>query len=402
MRFLASLVFYVFFLVPLVSASEPILLSDYLAEVRERNLGLKIDGARAEATEGRSVGLAIPPPMAAFAQMKDDAGISRGFEITQTIPFPTKLISNRSARKEESRSENEIRFAREAETLAEAKRIYFTLWFAQEKISVLNEKKEALGSHIKLARSGVRSDSFLKIHLLKSESDFDLLENEIAEANQSLLEARAKAAEFINRDFESFDRTATEPPESKVPTKPEKIGYSHQLNAKRHSLESIKFLESESKSSWLPDLSLRYKQMGAGSMFGRYNEFTVGATLPFIFFWEPNASSRDSTLKRIQAEFELEEVGRRIENERYLLTQRATSLRTQLESIKSRLIPRAKSRMGLVHNIVPRDMESLQDHRETMEAFPELRLRALELRFAYETTVSELEKYLFREAASHE
>jgi hypothetical protein len=38
-------------------------------------------------------------------------------------------------------------------------------------------------------------------------------------------------------------------------------------------------------------------------------------------------------------------------------------------------------------------METLQDHRETMEAFPELKLKVLDLRGRYEGAVAELVKY---------
>ncbi len=322
--------------------------------------------------------------------------------INQSIPFPTKLTSDHSARKNESNSQKEMALAREHEILAQAKRVYFSLWAAQEKIEILKEKKEVIGNHIKLSRSGVRSDSFLKIHLLKSESDLDLLENEIEESNQALREAKILAAELINVDIASFNVIATEPPESKISNSAEKFDQSHQIGAKKYTLESFKSVESAAKASWLPDFNLRYKKMGPGSMFGQYDEVMVGVTLPFVFFWEPNAVSKDASQKRVQAELELEQEKRRIENESYALTQKAASLQNQLENIKTKLLPRAKVRMNLVHNIVPRDMESLQDHRETMEAFPDLKLKALGLRLEYETTVSELEKYRSSEAPTHE
>ncbi|MBS1963241.1 MAG: TolC family protein [Bdellovibrionales bacterium] len=382
-----------------LSASERISLSDYLAKVRENDLELKTEVSKAEAADARSSGIALPPPMVAFARMRDDAGTSRGYEINQMIPFPTKLTNDHSGRKEESRAQKEMNLAKEREILAQAKRAYFSLWVAQEKIEILKEKKDIIEGHIKLSRSGVRSDSFLKIHLLKSESDLDLLENEIEEANQALRESKVRAAELVNADAASFDVTASEPPESKVSSSTEKTGLSHQVESKRHTLESFKSFESVANSSWLPDFTLRYKQMGPGSMFGQYNEAMVGVTLPFVFFWEPNAASKDASQKRVQAELELEQAERRIENERYSLTRKAMSLKSQLENINTKLLPRAKTRMNLVHNIVPRDMESLQDHRETMEAFPDLKLKALDLRLEFETAVSELEKYTSSEAA---
>ena len=58
--------------------------------------------------------------------------------------------------------------------------------------------------------------------------------------------------------------------------------------------------------------------------------------------------------------------------------------------------------MKAVHNLAPRDMETLQDHRETREAFPELQMKALELRLLYEETVTEIEKYLPGKEMAHE
>lgn len=382
--------------------SDRISLPEYLARVREANLGLKIENTKIEASDARSVGVALPPPMVAYAQMKDAAGTSRGFEINQTIPFPTKLSSDHSARKAESRSQKEMSLANQREVLSQAKQIYFSLWAVQEKIVVLYDKKNILQNHVKLSRSGVRSDSFLKIHLLKSESDLDLLENEIEETKQALREAKVRAAEFVNADISNFDVLAVEPPKSKPPGKAKDSDHSHQVESKKFALEGFKAWESNAKSSWLPDLSLRYKKMGPGSMFGQYNEVMVGVSLPFVFFWEPNSASKEAGQKRLQAELELEQEKRKIERESYTLLQKITSLNGQLENIEERLIPRAKTRMGLVHNIVPRDMESLQDHRETMEAFPELRLKALELRLAYEGAISEFEKFDRTEVSEHE
>ena len=64
-----------------------------------------------------------------------------------------------------------------------------------------------------------------------------------------------------------------------------------------------------------------------------------------------------------------------------------------------KLIPRAEKRMRLVRNQAPRDMETLQDHREIMEAFPDLKLKSLALREQYEEAVSELEKYMRKNQA---
>jgi hypothetical protein len=69
---------------------------------------------------------------------------------------------------------------------------------------------------------------------------------------------------------------------------------------------------------------------------------------------------------------------------------------------KNKLLPRAEQRMKIVHNLAPRDMETIQDHRETMEAFPNLKMAELELRMQYEETIAELEKYIANKGPFHE
>ncbi|MEK7071068.1 MAG: hypothetical protein AAB966_04635, partial [Patescibacteria group bacterium] len=71
-------------------------LEAFLNKVREQNLDLKVESAKSEAAQANAVGLAIPPPMVGVNQMRTDTGnTANGFEISQSIPFPTKLTGDR-------------------------------------------------------------------------------------------------------------------------------------------------------------------------------------------------------------------------------------------------------------------------------------------------------------------
>jgi outer membrane protein TolC len=374
-------------------AQETMSLSTFLNKVKEQNLDLKVESAKRDALEAKSVGLAIPPPMVSVNQMNMETGdTARGFEVNQAIPFPTKLTSDHSARDYAAKSQNEFRLARQNEILAQAKVLYFSLWASQEKLNLLSEKKNVIKNHIKLARSSARSDSFAGVHVLRAESDLDLLENEILTAEQVLNEKQNEVAVLINVD-PSFKIVAEDPLLSEVP-KIDSIDSSHQVQMMKFSLESLRSKESQAKSSWFPDLNIRYKEMGASNMYPRYNEVMVGVTLPFVFFWQPNSESKAASSERLQAEYEVEKQRRTIDADKKVLLSKLESLKKQIDTLKKKLIPRTERRMKLVHNLAPRDMETLQDHRETMEAFPDLKLKALELRLEYEQAVSALEKYL--------
>lgn len=373
-------------------AGPSLTLESFLSQVREQNLGIKVESAKAEAASARAVGVALPAPMVGIVQMKETGGgKASGFEVNQTIPFPTKLTSDRSARRYEASAQEEGRKAIVSETMAKARLLYFSIWAAQEKSGLLKERKAAINQHIKLSRAGSRSDSFSNIHILKAESDLDALDNDIISAEQAFRNKQIEAAEYINADPAQFRPIVEEPSLAELPGK--SLETPHQLESAKLTLESFKSRESEAASAWLPEFNLRYKKMGASPMLPRYTEVQVNASLPFLVFWEPHAATKSAAAERMQAELELERESRKVQTERASLQVKAEALRKQLDNLNFKLLPRAEKRMRLVRNLAPRDLETLQDHREAMEAFPDLKLKALEYREQYEETIAELQKF---------
>lgn len=373
-------------------AQQKVNLPEFLELARNANLDLKIEKAKEDSADAKAIGMAIPPPMVGANWMKEESGNkARGFEVNQMVPFPSKLIADRSARQHEAFSQSETKRAREKEILARAKLLYLSLWNSQEKLTLLQEKTAIIKDHIKLARSTVRSDSFAAVHLLKSESELDLLENETSTAKQALREKQLEVAVFLNEDAASVRVAGSEPKLSDIP---DAFGTtSHQVLAMQHNLESAEAREWVARSAWLPDFNLRYRKMGATSMAGPYNEIMVGVTVPFLFFWEPYSESKHASAERVQKEYELEKEKRSVDAKKSGLLTRAQALKEQIQTLAEKLIPRAEKRAKMVHNLAPRDMETLQDHRETMEALPDLKMKALDLRLQYEESVAELDQY---------
>src|ERR1035437_9842844 len=134
--------------IPLMAAAEEQLtLGQFLNEVRGQNLTLKAESASAHAAREGAIGAALPAPMVGITQMQDQSGKANGFEISQSIPFPTKLSSDHSARENEADAKKAMQTFGQREILAEAKLLYFNLWKAQERMTLLQEKKNATGQH---------------------------------------------------------------------------------------------------------------------------------------------------------------------------------------------------------------------------------------------------------------
>lgn len=371
--------------------SAELTLQQYLEKVRTNSIDIKLEDEKLKASESRAVGIRLPSPMASLIQMKEESGSSpKGFEINQQIPFPSKITSEHNIRKLEASAQKQMLAAGINEAIAKAKMAFIELWVAQENITIINQQKIILLNHISLSRSAARSDSFLKLHLLRSQSDLDLLENEIETAKQKLKVKQLSLAEIINEDPDTFLPIAIEPPLSAIPNNQENIP---QLESLKLTLESFKERESLAKASWLPDFNFTYKKMGSSSMSESYSEIMVGITLPFIYPWQPKAEAQSVGVERYQAELNYIREKRSIEIKTLALRSLVESLQVQLLNLKSKVIPRAHQRMKIVLNLAPRDMDTIQDHRETMEALPELKRRELDLRMQYEEAIIELERY---------
>ena len=369
-------------------------LKEFLMSVAGKNLTIHAEEAKLEASQVRSVGLNIPPPVVAVSQMRDARGSANNFEVSQTIPFFTKLTNDHSARKLEAQAQEAQFSASKVEILAKARLMYISAWLNQERIKLLQERKSVIQRHLKLSTASARSDSFLKIHVLKAESDSDQLDSEIIETEQLARERQISLAEYSNEDPLTFKPQLLEPELSVVPNLID-ISQPLQLEVKRLSLETLKVRESEAKGAWLPDISLRYREMGGGTVqMEKFNEVMIGVTLPFVYFWEPYAASKSATAERYQGEAEFSKERLKISSRKATLFAKAESLKKEIILINEKLLPRAEKRMRLIRNIAPRDMESLQDHRESMEAFPLLKLKSLDLRERYEEAIAELSGFL--------
>lgn len=371
-----------------------ITLDEFQKKVLEQNINLKIALTDQQIKTFKSNGIRIPAPMISAITGKTNLGNSKsGFEIDQYIPFPGKISADHNFRILESKSELEKTKALQNEILAESKRSYIDLFLMQKRIEVILLKRSILLEHIKLARSAVRSDSFLKIHLLKAQSDLDLLENELESSKQMLKEKQFKLAEIINEDQQQFIPVAIDPGISAIP-RMEKENKIPQLESLKFNLESMKEKESEAKASWMPDFNLKYRQMNETNMSGKDTELMVGITLPFLFFWQADADLKVANTEKLEAELLLHRETRSIDTKMAALYLNLESLQKQILNLKNNLIPRAEERMKIVHNLAPRDMETIQDKRETMEVLPELKMKEIDLRMQYEESITQLEKYL--------
>lgn len=357
-------------------------IEDFLKKVQTQSPEIQIEKAMNDEFKAKAQGIRISPPMVGLMNMKDSGGNNQGVELTQELPFPTKIFKEKEVRELEAKSQSLNFSYKKNEILLEAKKAYFEFWKSFETKKVLDEKLVWLKSHVQLSRSVARSDSAGQLHLLASESELDQLDNEILEVQADLIE-KANSLKIFVPDLQTENLTPEVWSRSAIMTL-EKSQKSLLLEAKENELSAANSSRDLKKQSYLPDLVLRYRSYNGNDMTPKNEEIMVGVTLPFLFFWQPNAEVAEASARQQRAEAELLKARISIESQLKILIEKSKSLNKQLENFKDKLIPRAHKRMKLVENLTVRTMEALDEHRTVMLDYLELRQKEINVKVEFE------------------
>jgi outer membrane protein TolC len=364
-------------------------LTEYLDLVEAQSPDLSVEKAKVEAVQARASGIRLSPPMVGYMQMKDGSGTNRGYEISQEIPFPTKLSKDKEARNLESDSQKEMSKLQRMIVLADARVAYLDFWSAYSKLEIQREKLAWLKGHVKVTQSSSWSDTSAKAHLLEVESDRDLLENDVLSMESELVTARAALRSYAP-DLNSNDIVPVEPPTLKIEI--ENSASNPALQVKEKELEALSAREDFQKQSYLPDFFLRLRSYSGNETSPQSQELMVGISLPFVFFWQPKAEVAESTAMRAKAEAELKKTKVDLETRVSSFTKKLEINQVQLKNLKESLIPRAEKRMKLVRNLSTRTMEGLDQHKSVMLGLLDLKIKAIDLRLEFEKNLRELLK----------
>lgn len=365
-------------------------LIQYLQLVETQNLNFKTEKANVDVAEARSRGVRIPPPMIGYMQMKEGNRINQGYEVSQEIPFPTKISKDHEVRKLELESQKETSRIQTKFILIEARSAYIDFWASFFKLEIQKEKFAWLKEHVKIAQSLSWPDTSSKAHLLEVELDRDLLENEMLAIESEVEVSRSLLRNFAP-ELNVNDIIPVEPPapssleiEKKIPSTP--------VLLKEKELEVISAREDLQKKSYLPDFSVRFRTYNGNEMSPQSQEVMVGLSLPFVFFWQSKAETTEASAQRLKAEIELQKAKVESETKVMSLVKRIEINQAQLKNLKENVILRAERRMKFIRNLSKRTMEGLDQHKSVMLGLLDLKIKAIDLRLEFEKNFAELLK----------
>lgn len=357
-------------------------IEDFLQKVQAQSPEILVEKFKSEEFKAKAQGIRVSPPMFGFMNMKDSGGTNHGIEVTQELPFPTKITKEKEVRDLESLAQNKNFSYKKNEILLDARKAYFEFWKSFESKKILEEKLNWLKNHVRLSRSIARSNSAGQIHLLASESEQDQLDNELLEVQADLAE-KANSLKTYVPDLQTENLTPDSVPKLEILSL-EKNQKSFLVDAKESELKAASSVKDLKKQSYFPDLILRYRSYNGNDMSPRNEEIMIGVTLPFLFFWQPQSEVGEASARQQRAEVEVLKAKLTVETLVKSLFEKSKAIGKQLENFKEKLIPRAHKRMKLVENLTVRTMEGLDEHRMVMFDFLELRQKELNARLELE------------------
>lgn len=361
----------------------------FLSEVRATSPEFAIEKANVEGSRARASGIRINAPMIGYMQMKDGSGTNHGLEIAQEIPFPTKISQTKKVRDLELEAQLESSQLQEVSLLAEARTAYVAFWSAYARLNIQKEKHDWLIHHVKITRTTSWSDTAAKIHLLEVETDADLAENEVLALESDLVEKR-NGLKIYAPGLKVDDLIPVEPP--LIPIKYDKHSPSLLVTLREKELHAKEALVGLQKQAYAPDLYLRLRSYNGNESAPRSQELMVGISVPFLYFWQPKAEVAEASAQRMKAQAELQKSKIDLDGRFSSLVKKAESTQAQIKNLKEKLIPRSERQAKLVRNLSQRTMEGLDEHKKVMLGLLDLRIRAIELRVAYEELTKNIMK----------
>ena len=389
----------VMFLFAQSALGQTLKLNEILDATRSSNPDIKAVEAKVSALEARKGASSnIPAPMVAISYMgadgpfrSDDMKEKPSFEVSQTIPFPTKILANMKLASRDFAAGAATKELEEKAVIASAKAAFWDYFVAYNDQKFRREQILVLKDHLKrISRSPV-SDALANTHILSIKNEASVMENEVEQGEVELEKARNVLYVFTGLSKEKLSAPPEEPPLKDVSISLGGIQSSPALKKAQKEVESAEAGHALARSMYFPDLTVKYRWNSEFATVPKNQELMVGLDLPFVFFWQPRAQVHEARARLIETEAMQEKTRREVESSFSALAVELKSLKRQLDRLESEIIPQAERQMKIAHSISFTDMASLEEHRRVLQDSLKFRLQRLILRSSFEKKLAELE-----------
>lgn len=355
-------------------------LDSFLKKIKTQNLDISSQALLIEATEQKSKGYSLKPPMVGVSQMQNLMGKAYAFEAQQELPLSSKLSNDKKSREGMSEVQKKESSYVTDEILLQARLDYFRYWMVYNKIKLVEELETWLKHHALYAQSQVRSNADIKLYALEVESTIGMVQNEVSSLKEQLEIEKVKLKKIsYDENYDPGRPSITDPEPFAVASSSSKIS-SINLSKLRVANSDLEIANASSA----PNLFLKVRKLDR-PMNGMANqEYMIGIDLPFAYFWQPRAEKAASYAQKYIAEARYKNSEIEGEALKISLQSRSKILKDQLDTLEKVSLPSAKKRLKYLKNISLRDINGLQSHYNIFKDYINFKMQVLEIRLRYE------------------
>ncbi|MCX6901005.1 MAG: TolC family protein [Verrucomicrobia bacterium] len=381
-----------------------------LAEAVANNPELHSTRARIEAVTGRAIQSRVwPNPSLEFSA--EDMPVSRGgFSqsknlggVAQTVPFPgKKALDAQIGAKEVTAAEWDY-LARELELVRDVKVMFCRALAAQKKLEVASMLADMARSTAGVVRKRVELGAAPDQEQLRAEIEQERAVVELTAAQRELAESQKSLAPLLGRRPENISALAGEL--SEHAQRPDLDQARDRMLARHPSVHAL--LASRAKA----ELELRRAKLDPlpdptfGIAAGRDNaadatimEFRV--SLPLPLFDRAQGRQREARAQADIARYDLGATELRLSRDLAVLDERLRAAGRQVESYRTRILPKAEGALRLVRTGYEAGKFGLLDILDTQRTATEVRLAYYDKLLELNTAQAQMEALLMKDLRS--
>ena len=332
---------------PATASEEKILTLDQaLKEARERNPEILAAKRKWEEEKAKIVAAgSLPDPEAGVEYWgKHETWV----DVSQTVPFPGKLILKSRSQAHEANREKGTYEAKEKEILQKVKVAYYGYFLAERQIEIFDENTHLLEHFAKVAENKYSVSQASQSDVLRAQVEYSKALNELVVLKQEKEVALSDLNALLDREpiFEigkplepalgEFSLTYDELVKTALENRPE-------VHSARHHVSHMDAELGSARSDFIPDPMIQYSRRTFDNDMKDDNILMVKFNVPFVWFWRQGSLVGAAQKAKEEAEAELRSLETMTRSDVKSILVKTQTARRMVELYRTGVIPQSEN-----------------------------------------------------------
>ena len=370
-------------------------LDQALKEAMERNPEISAAKKKWEEEKTKIVAAgSLPDPQAGVEQWGKH---ETWYDVSQTVPFPGKLILKGQSQAHEANRELGYYEAKQKEILQKVKVAYYGYFLAERQIEIFEENTSILKNFSKVTENKYSVSKASQSDLLRAEVEYSKALNELVVLKQEKEVAMSDLNSLLDRDpnFEigkpqepalgTFNLTYEELVKIALENRPE-------VHAARHHVNHMDSELLSAKSDFIPDPMFQYSRRTFDNDTKDDNILMVKFNVPFIWFWRQGSLVGAAQKAKEGAQEELRSMEAMTRSDIKSIFVKAKTARQMVELYRTSIIPQSHNALKITQAGYESGSEGFSDFLDTQRSSLTLQMEYYQYLARYWSYLASLER----------